>query len=516
MTLTERLPNRVLSLALPLLCLSPALAWGQWAVGDGFAPAGENRGWYGGGDSAQLHWDEAEMRYRPLQSAQDGSASLRLETSRQAIDVGSMGHWQFGVDLDALVSPPVADTPHATGRGQDLGGDKEPAPALELDAFLLSGQSQGLSVNLGRHRPVSQGLLFAGGVHWGLSAGAQLDEINSEFALFGVNGVAATKDPMAGFGLAGESDYYGGGTWQSSLNTPWSSAITVSAGYVAGRDSRSLPLTLDEYEPGPGLYAGSSEGYSLGLDSRWFRNRLQLSMETAVSHFEPEIPELSERISDRAYRASLVLTPGLEWLPRDWQVGAHAQDVGLQFLSPGNQAMVQDRSQERVFMRFKPMPGWSVGYSLRREAPSRADAGDGLLGDEVFASGTLHLNPRLELTPAGEFQRERCRDSSTRVTHRLLSLTASTWLIPQRLSYRNSIELSRTERSEHSPLASMEEHRAVAGVLNWLAISPGRKRPGLDVNLSFSADRYHSSMPQTALQNEYRVELSVNSRLPGS
>ncbi|TVP53500.1 MAG: hypothetical protein EA349_13560 [Halomonadaceae bacterium] len=515
MIITGYIFTLFLRLALPVVVLLPQVAAGALWADDPMLLEHETSGWFAGGfqvaGGAQLHWDEDAMRYRPFQPPDDSTPSLRLGTPRQDFELGGQNDWQFGVDLDAIVSPSVVDTSHTYS-----GYQAERAPVLELEAFLLSGHGQGLNFHLGRHQAVSQGLLFAGGSQWGLSAGAQLEEINSRFSVFGVNRVAATKDPLAGFGVAGESDYVGGGTWQSSLSSPWSSAITLSAGYVTGRETSALYPGIGLPEASYGSHEGSSEGYSLGLDSRWFRNQVHLSVETAISRFDSDISDQNDSVSDRAYSASVSFKPELKLLPLNWEIGAQAQEVGHHFHSPGNQALARDRSMERYYMRFQPLPDWSMGYSYRREAPSREDAGDGLLGDELFARGSLRITDWVQLNPSGQLKRERCRDTDTTVYHSLLSLTANTWLIPEALSYRNTIKLNHTRRSDSSPLATEESHQYYSGELHWQAISPGRMRPGMDVNLSFRADRYHSDLPQTALQNDYRIMLSVDSRLPGS
>ncbi|MDX1589278.1 MAG: hypothetical protein R3296_10080 [Oleiphilaceae bacterium] len=456
------------------------------------------------GSMGSLYWDENDLRYRVGASPGVGDGALRLGRSHRAVTVDGGEQWQFGLDFDAIL------TPQESREIQGFGHQQRSAD-LGVERFLLSGRTERLSFRLGHHQATDDGLLFEGAAHWGLSARARLDGINSELSLFGVN-AASGEDPLAGFARADSEDYFSGGAWQSSLATPWV-GMTLSASYVAGRENAGgFPGS-----PLEDSTVGVGEGYSVGLDSQWFDQRLNLSLESALTRFTPEQGSgdaLSP--SDNAYSATLIYQPQMALMPLGWTLGLQAREVGHWFRSPANRKLARDRSREGYFLRLNPTGDWSLGYRFQRENRSRSQGVPAVLLDELSAEAHWRLSSRLQIRPYGEFRRERVEDSTAEVYHSALSVTANTWLVPGALFYRNVIKLNQTQGARHPALGRRQTRRALTGEFQWQAITPRRLRPGLDVNLSFSADRREAAWDPVGGETDYQLQLSINSRIPGA
>lgn len=404
---------------------------------------------------------------------------LRLDASHDDLGLGGLGQRGLGLGLEAEFEPE----------------DKE--SGMTLDRFLLSGQAEGLNFRLGHHQPAPQGLLFDGESGWGLSADASLAPLNTDLRVFGVNAKMGASE--ASFTLPDEA-YYTGSVMESQLSL-FGNNTRLSAGYVSGREA-----SMDD--------AGAAGlGYSLALRSDLMTDRISLDLKTARSRFSQSKDTNPGRPDDRAYSASLIYAPELGWLAQDWKLGAEASGVGADFYSPGHRGLETNRSEERLFLRLNPVKDWSLGYSYRRRGQGVSEHWLDSHGSKVSADGALRLSQRLTLTPSGEFVREHYADRDATRYHSHLRLSANTWLIADTLSYRNTIELNRVRGTEDPLLLGSERHRHITGELEWQALAPVGHSPGLDMNLSFSADHRESSTREDGGLDGYRVLLSVSSRL---
>lgn len=426
---------------------------------------------------------------------------LKLNASHGDLGLGGIKQWNFQVNMDAMLDP--ADSPEADEPRTETEAN------LNVDRFLFSGKTEHLSVQFGHHQATREGLLFDEDTDWGLSATGDLDPLNSNLSVFAVSAgdVPTTARDMR---LSGDTPWYTGGIWQSALPLPGSNT-TLWAGYVNGRDT----------DPGIGVLGGIQDslqyqlGYSVGVSSSWFDNRLNLELEQATSRFSVE-GDRDRSVSDNAYLASLQYQPRFRLPFMDWVIGAEARDVGNAFFSPGNQSMTRARSFERIYVNLEPFDIGSLGYSYREldlgHGPYRLSSH----GNEVFADLTLSPWDWLSLQPYGRFQRRQYQALDTTGHQSLFSLTADAWLIPEQLVYRNTIKLTRTHGPENSFLTRDRRHQHIAGELQWQALSPTRNRSGLDVNLSFSADRHESHINPGGGLDDYQVLLSISSNGDGA
>lgn len=499
--MTIRRTRNLWLLVLPWTLLSPLVLANSVQTVSMASSALENPGHELPESLRHYRWDESELRYHNEAPESREPQSLHLGTSRQSQSPARGEHWQFGLDFDAILTPEQKVSSKGPGQQthqQDLG----------VERFLLSGHSERLSFRMGHHQAAEQGLLFSGESHWGVSAKARLEGINSQLSVFGVN-AAPGEGLFEGLARADSEDFFSGGSWQSSLDTPWA-GMTFSAAYVSGHESGDV-FQGDSLADTTGL----GEGYSLGLESQWFDRQLSLELESAMTRFNPEHGRAERRPSDTAYTATLVYQPQHDVFPVDWELGAQTQAVGHQFYSPANQSLDRDRLMERYFMRLNPAGSWTLGYSYRQEATGLSQGRPSVLGDQLFAEATFRLSNRIQLKPTGQFRRERLQSGQGRMYQSFVSLTANTWLIPDSLFYRKTIRFNRTDGTDHPALANNERHGYLAGEFRWQAITPGRVMPGLDVNLSFSADRTEAERYQDSVRSDYQMLLSINSRLPG-
>ncbi len=487
------------------------------------------------------------------------------------LGIAGLEHWQFELDLDATVE-------------QETGFD-ESGQGAALDSFLFTGEGDRLDFRLGNHQPTEKGLLFDGKSHRGLSADAQLDAFNSDLSVFGIQGSA--EDVAEGHGG------YAGGIWRSRFDTRWSD-MSVSAGYISGRFQGGA---LSD-----GRRPGQSTGYSVGVDSVWWDDRLQLDMEKAITRFSAGREETG-RITDGAYRAALTFDPDLGRFPLDWRLGAETTDVGSDYRSPGNQPLVRDQSMDRVFSRLaagrwavdgsvgvreentsrrdmlpaarhtehqvnlnyqapeffgtrwlespiydlgltrvvtddlsdrpmytprdrvkheltlasrfaNPLGSLSLGYSAS-ECRGREYSPLDTRADEVFADATLTLSDRLWIQPSGQLQRERRPDRDVIAYHSFFGFTADAWLIPEQLSWRQKVEFNRTRGVTDPLLARNDGRRHISGELHWKAFAPVHQWPGMDLNLSVSADQTRVTRDERGGLDSYQILLSVESPMPG-
>ncbi|MGM0451497.1 MAG: hypothetical protein ACQERE_11750 [Pseudomonadota bacterium] len=426
---------------------------------------------------------------------------LNLNTSHGELGLGGIKQWDFRLSMDAMVAEdetPMQDRPGAS-----------PGANLNVDRFLLSGQTGGFSLRVGHHQPARQGLLFDGNTDWGLSASGDLDALNSQLSVFAVSGGNAPTTPSE-MKLSGDKPYYTGGVWRSALPLPGAAGTTLWAGYVNSSDMG--PRT--GYVSGIHASLQYRLGYSVGMKSAWLGNRLNLELEQATSRFSMEGNE--GNASDHAHLASLSYQPETCLPFLDCVVGAEARDVGGAFYSPGNQSMARARAFERMYLNLELLDIGALGYNYRE-----LDVGYGPYklsshGNEVFANLSLSPWDWLSLQPYGRFQRRHYKTLDTTGHQSLFRLTADAWLIPDQLVYRNTIKVTRSHGPDHSFHMRDRRHQHIGGELQWQALSPTHNRSGLDVNLRFSADRHESDFNPGGGLDDYRVLLSISSNGDGA
>ncbi len=254
----------------------------------------------------------------------------------------------------------------------------------------------------------------------------------------------------------------------------------------------------------------------MGVRSSWLDDRVNLELEQATSRFSVDGEDRREGLSDSAYLASLEYEPDLSLPFADWMVGVEVRDVGNAFYSPGNQSLTRAHAFEQVYLNVEPFNIGSLGYSYREMEVGHGPYRLSSYGNEVFADLKLSPWEWLSLQPYGEFERRRYQDLDTTGYHSLFSLTADAWLIPEQLVYRNTVKLTRTNGPESSFLTRDRRHQRIAGELQWQALSPTHNRSGLDVNLSFSADRHESRIHPGGGLDDYQVLLSISSNGDGA
>ena len=422
-----------------------------------------------------------------LGSGAAAADEFRLNASHEDLGLGGLGQWGLGLGLEAEFEP-----------GEEEAG-------MALDRFLLSGQAQGLNFRLGHHHPTRQGLLFDGQSGWGMSADASLAPLDSELRVFGVNAEVDADD--LDFSVPDEA-YYTGSVLESRLSLFGSSA-KLSAGYVSGRE------VSEDGGGADGLETSMSHGlgYSLGLSSELMDDRFSLDLKTARSRFGETESSQAGRFGDRAYSASLIYAPDLDWALEGLEVGAQGQAVGADFYSPAHRGLAANRSERQLFLRLNPVRDWSLGYSYRRRGQGVDEHWLDSHGSRITADGALRLSDRLTLMPSGEFLREEYSGRDATRYHSNLSLSTNDWLITDTVSYRNSIEFNRVRGNQDPILVDSKRYRHITGELKWQAMAPVRHRPGLDLNISFSADHRESSAVGNDGLYDYRVLLSISSSL---
>lgn len=383
--------------------------------------------------------------------------------------------------------------------------DFDRSPELNLDTFMVPFPNDALSLRVGHHQAASQGLLFEGSANWGVSADARLESINSDLSLFGVH-AADGGGQKRGVSLSDRSDYFTGGNFRTRVPVPWS-GLKLSASYVMGRESDVDTIGHQQF----GSPVGQGVGYSLGMDSAWFDDQLKLELERALTRFARDSAQNEQTLEDSAYSAAVTYAPDLGSLPLDWEFGAESLNVGPHFRSPANQGLSRNRSIDRVFTRFRPGGNWSLGYSYQEQGAGGDNARHETQGDEIFADFRIKLSEWLQVKPYAQFEREYNREFQSTAYHSLLSLTVDTWLLPGSLFYRNRIRMNTTRSTEDSVFQGDRERRYVASEFKWHALKPSRNRPGLDVNLSFSADEIDTERTSNSGLNNYKVLLSISS-----
>ena len=439
----------------------------------------------------------------PVAATSSGDpGELKLNASNGDLGLGGIKQWDFQVSMDAMLDPAdahQAEQPHKTTEAH-----------LNVNRFLFSGQTEHLSIQLGHHRIARQSLLFDDNTDWGLSASSDFAPLNSNLSVFAVSAGGAPTT-VRGMRLSDSTPWYTGGVLQSALPLSGSNT-TLWASYVNGRDSGQGPGTLD------GLQASLQYrlGYSVGVNSSWLDDRLSIELEQASSRFSMDGDNTPQHISDSAYLASLQYQPELNLPFMNCVLGTEARNIGNAFFSPGNQSMARARSYERVYLNLEPFDIGSLGYSYREMDVGYGPRQLSSYGNEVFADLNLAPWDWLSLQPYGEFEQRRYQSLDTTGHHSLLSLTANAWLIPERLVYRNTIKLTRSHGPDNSFLTRDRRRQHIAGELQWQALSPTRNRTGLDVNLSFSADRHESRVNPDGSLDDYQVLLSISSNGDGA
>ena len=383
--------------------------------------------------------------------------------------------------------------------------DFEPSPEVNLDTFMVPFPNEAVSLRVGHHQAASQGLLFEGSENWGVSADASLDAINSDLSLFGVHATDGGK-AARGVSLSDGSNYFTGGNFQARLPVPWS-GLSLSASYVMGRESEVDTFGGRQF----GRPVGQGFGYSLGLESSWFRNQVRIELERALTRFARDSVNDEATLADSAYSAKLTYAPDLGSLPLDWEVGAESLNVGPHFRSPANQGLSRNRSLDRVFTRIRPGDNWSLGYRYQEHGAGGGNARPETEGDEVFADMTFRISDWFRVKPYGQFEREYNRHYQSTAYHSLLSLTVDTWLIPGNLFYRNTVRVDKRRSQLGSGFGGDRRRRYVASELKWHALEPSRQRLGLDVNLSFSADEIETERDRNSGLDSYKLLLSISS-----
>ena len=387
--------------------------------------------------------------------------------------------------------------------GMALAGDTGSAVSVKPDTVLIPVPSERVRLEFGHQRAGRRSLLFEGSRDWGMSASAKLETINSELSLFGMHG-AETRSPDEGFTISGSSEYYAGGQWRSHQALP---GTMLSAGYVTGREVRTDRFADGVYsEP-----VGHGAGYSLGLESRWLEDRLRVELDRAITRFTHRTDSVEPEVDD-AYSASLVYRPELAMAPPGWRIGVESQQVDADFHSPANDSLASNRTLNRVFTRFSHADRWSLTYSHQQRS-REASTAPWIQGNEIAASMNLALSDRWRITPRARVERETNRTQQISARRTLLSLTTTSWLIPERLFWRHRIRFDRRQGSVVSPHGSGRESRYVSGQLKWRPLESGVFRKALDVNLDFSVEDVHEGGAGNGGLDDYRIQLSVNSQL---
>ncbi|PAU80394.1 hypothetical protein CK501_08070 [Halovibrio salipaludis] len=413
------------------------------------------------------------------------SRELNLNASNGDLGLGGLRQWNFHLTMDGALDP--ADAPEKGHARADS------RTQLNLDRFLFSGRMDNVSIRFGHHQAARQGLLFDGDTDWGLSATSDVDPLNSNISVFAVS-TGEAPDTAREIRLSGDAPWYTGGVWESTLPIAGSDT-TVWAGYVTGSRS-SLAY---------------QQGYSVGMQSSWNDDRLRLTLERATSRRSTLEQRRNQKVSDTAHTAALRYRPETRLPFLGWEFGAEAEHVGDAFHTPGNPAMTGAHSSERLFLNLTPFDNGSLGYSYRqleeRYGPHRVTSH----GNELFAGLTLSPWGWLSLQPYGEFEHREYGDLDMTGQQSLFRLTADAWLIPDKLVYRNTFKLSRTREPGDSLKIRDRRRQYLGGELQWQALSPTHNRTGLDVNLSFSADRHESRFNRGDSLDDYQVLLSISS-----
>ncbi|TDT37776.1 hypothetical protein DES49_2736 [Halospina denitrificans] len=383
--------------------------------------------------------------------------------------------------------------------------DFDQPPELNLDTFMVPLPNEAVSLRVGHHQAASQGLLFEGSANWGVSADAKLDAINSDLSLFGVH-AAGGGNAGRGVSLSDGSDYFTGGNFQARVPVPWM-GLNLSASYVMGRESEVDTFGGHQF----GRAVGQGVGYSLGLESTWFRDQVRLDLERALTRFARDSVKDHESLDDKAYSAALIYAPDLGSLPLDWEIGAESLNVGPQFRSPANQGLSRNRSLDRIFTRIRPGSNWSLGYSYQEHGAGGENDRHRTQGDEVFADLTLRFSDRFRIKPYAQFEREYNRQFQSTAYHSLLSLTLDAWLIPGSLFYRNTVRVDERRSPLDSGFGGDRRRRYVASEFKWHALKPSRQRLGFDINLSLSADEVETERESHSGLNNYKLRLSISS-----
>ena len=411
---------------------------------------------------------------------------LNLNASHGDLGLGGLKQWNFSLTMDGALDP--ADAPDK-GHAQT-----ESRTKLNLDRFLFSSRMDNLSIQFGHHQAARQGLLFDGDTDWGLSATSELEPLNSNLSVFAVSAGEA-PDTVREMQLSGDTPWYTGGVWEATLPIAGSDT-TFWAGYVAGsRSSR----------------AAYQQGYSVGIQSGWDDNRLRLTLEQAISRRSALDQRPDRKVSDTAHTVALRYRPETHLPFLGWEFGAEAKHVGDAFHTPGNLSMTGARSSRRVFLNLTPFDNGSLGYSYRQLKESYGPHRVTSHGNELFAGLTLSPWGWLSLQPYGEFEHREYGSLDMTGQQSLFRLTADAWLIPDELVYRNTFKLSRTREPVDSLQIRDRRRQYLGGELQWQALAPTHNRTGLDVNLSFSADRYESRLNRGGSLDDYQVLLSISS-----
>ncbi|MFO7788387.1 MAG: hypothetical protein R6W87_11580 [Halospina sp.] len=414
---------------------------------------------------------------------------LNLNVSHGDLGLGGLKQWDLRFTMDGALDP--ADAPEK-GHAQ-----AESRTELNLDRFLFSGRLDNFSIQFGHHQAARESLLFDGDTDWGLSATSELAPLNSNLSVFAVSAGAA-PDTAREMRLSGDTPWYTGGFWESTLPVAGSDT-TLWAGYVAG------PLSSRVYQ----------QGYSIGMQSAWNDNRLRLTLERATSRLSAVEERPDHKLSDAAHTAALRYRPEVRLPFLGWEVGAEAQRVGDAFHTPGNRSITRARTSRRMFLNLRPFDSGSLGYSYREIEKGYGPHRITSHGNEVFADLTLSPWGWLSLQPYGEFEHREYEDLDMTGHQSLFRLTADAWLIPDELVYRNTFKLSRTREPDHALQIRDRRRQYLGGELQWQALSPTHNRTGLDVNLSFSADRHESRFDRGGALDDYRVLLSISSGSEG-
>lgn len=411
---------------------------------------------------------------------------LNLNASNGDLGLGGLKQWNFSVTMDGALDP--ADAPEK-GHAQS-----DSRTELNLDRFLFSGRMEDFSIQFGHHQAARQGLLFDGDTDWGLSATSELDPLSSNLSVFAVSAGEA-PDTVREMQISGDTPWYTGGVWESTLPIA-GSHTTFWAGYVAGSLSSR---------------AAYQQGYSVGVRSGWSDNRLRLTLERAISRRSAIDQRPDHKLSDTAHTVALRYRPETHLPFLGWEFGAEAEHVGDAFHTPGNPSMTGARASRRVFLNLSPFDSGSLGYSYRQLEETYGPHRVTSHGNELFAGLTLSPWGWLSLQPYGEFEHRRYRDLDMTGHQSLFRLTADAWLIPGELVYRNTLKVSRSREPVDSLQIRDRRRQYLSGELQWQALTPTHNRTGLDVNLSFSADRHESRFNRGRSLDDYQVLLSISS-----
>lgn len=415
---------------------------------------------------------------------------LNLIASNSDLGLGGIKGWDLRLRMDAVAKP--AEAP------ESILASAHSTDELNLDHFLLSGQTETISVQLGHHQAAREGLLFDGETDWGLSASSKLGPLNSNVSVFAVNegdlsgNERALQDP-------GSTPYYLGGIWESTIPIGGTDA-TLWAGYING-DQDSLRYR---------------HGYSVGLRSAWLNNRLGLELEQATSQLSANRQLPGHGTSDTAHNASLQYRPRAQLPFLEWELGAETRYTGNRFRSPGNPSVNPGYSSERIYLDLEPFEVGSLSYSYRQLKHRYGQQRLNSHGNRIVADLTLSPWGWLNLQPYGEFEYRQYEDLDVTGYQSLFRLTADTWLIRDELAYRNTFKVSRTHEPDDSLRLRDEDRQSISGELQWQALTPTHNRAGLDINLSFSADRHESRLNSGGGLDDYQVLLSISSGEQGA